>query len=84
MVTVKLFGVFRLDSGVKQLEAEAKTVKDIYPIVIDEIKKVRPDSTLTEKKLKGSVIIVNGTPGKTSTKLNDGDIVNLMPPVAGG
>ena len=29
MVTVKLFGLLRLDSGVKQLELEAATVQEL-------------------------------------------------------
>jgi len=38
MVTVKLFGTLRLDSGVKELTAEADTIRALYPLVLAEIR----------------------------------------------
>ena len=35
MVTVKLFGLLRLDSGVKQLELEADTLRELYPKLLE-------------------------------------------------
>ena len=44
MVTVKLFGLFRLDTGLKEIKAEASSVKDLYPILLDEKKEGQPDN----------------------------------------
>lgn len=84
MVTVKLFGTLRLDSGVKEVTAEAKTVKELYPLVLREIRAVKPDSAATEKALRACLVAVNGAPAGLRTKLRDGDVVFLFPAVAGG
>lgn len=34
MVTVKLFGTLRVDSGVKSFTAEASYVRELYPLVV--------------------------------------------------
>lgn len=84
MITVKLFGTFRLDSGIKEMQVEAKTVKDIYPIVMDEVLRVNPDTTLTMKDVKGCIVSIDGKQVGVRTKVNDGDVVYLVPAVAGG
>ena len=84
MVHVKLFGVFRLDSGVKELDVSAATPKDIYPQIIAEAKRINPKTRLNEKDLRGCVISVNGRQVKPGSKLNDGVEVILVPAVAGG
>lgn len=85
MVTVKLFGTFRLESRLNNaLEMDVKRVKDIYPLIITEIKKHDPCTSLTEADFKGCIVSVNGTQVGLRTKLNDGDEVCLMPAVAGG
>ena len=38
MVTVKLFGTLRLNTGVKELTAEADSVRALYPFVLAEIR----------------------------------------------
>ena len=35
MVTVKLFGTFRLDSGIKEMSLDVSSVKDIFPIIME-------------------------------------------------
>ena len=84
MITVKLFGTFRLDSGIKEMQVEAKTVKDIYPIVMDEVLRINPDTTLTMKDVKGCIVSIDGKQVGVRTKVNDGDVVYLVPAVAGG
>ena len=84
MVTVKLFGLLRLDSGVKQLELEAATVRGLYPTLLEDLSRRSPDSSLTLKDLKACAVAVNECPAKPGTRLHDGDIVYLIPPIAGG
>lgn len=84
MVTVKLFGLLRLDSGVKQLEMEAASVRELYPKLLEDLSRRAPDCGLTLKDLKACAVAVNERPAKPGTKLQDGDIVYLIPPIAGG
>ena len=84
MVTVKLFGTLRLDSGVKVLRLEAGSVKELFPLVLREIRRVRPDSAVTEEALRGCHVAVNGRQARPRAALRDGDEVWLFPPVAGG
>lgn len=84
MVHVKLFGLLRLDTGLKELNAQAATVGDLYPILLAEAKRIKPSTTVTEKDVDGCVILINGKQGKKSSRLKDGDQVLLMSPVCGG
>ena len=84
MVQVKLFGLFRLDTGLKELSAEAGTVKELYPILLEEAKKAKPDTKITAADIDGCIVVINGKQCKKSAKLNDGDTVWLMSPVCGG
>ena len=84
MVHVKLFGLLRLDTGLKELDAEAATVGDLYPILLREAKRVKPSTKVTARDVDGCVIMINGKQGKKSSRLKDGDQVLLMSPVCGG
>ena len=84
MVTVKLFGLFRLDTGLKEIKAEASSVKELYPILLDEAKKVNPTTMITAADIDGCIIVINGKQSKKNSKLRDGDTVFLMSPVCGG
>ena len=84
MVTVKLFGTLRLDSGVRVLTAEADSVRALYPLILAEIQKQNPDTDITEKTLRSCLVAVNGEQVSPRTKLRDGDTVFLFPAVAGG
>ena len=84
MVHVKLFGLLRLDTGLKELDAEAATVGDLYPILLAEAKRAKPTTTVTAKDVDGCVIMINGKQGKKRSRLQDGDEVLLMSPVCGG
>lgn len=76
MITVKLFGLLRLESGIKEQQVEASTVKE----VLQQLAQMG----ISAKDLAGCVIFVNGESANKRRKLTDGDTVVLMPPVAGG
>lgn len=84
MVKVKLFGLFRLDTGLKELELNANSVKELYPLLLAEAKKAKPDTKVTAADIDGCIIMINGKQGKKSSPLKDGDQVMLMSPVCGG
>ena len=79
-----MFGLLRLDTGLKELDAEAATVGDLYPILLREAKGVKPATTVTARDVNGCVILINGKQGRKSSRLQDGDEVMLMSPVCGG
>ncbi len=84
MVHVKLFGLLRLDTGLKELDADAAAVAELYPILLAEAKRAKPSTRITAKDIDGCVIMINGKQGKKSSRLADGDEVLLMSPVCGG
>lgn len=84
MITVKLFGTLRIDTGVKEVFVQGKRVKELYEPILEEILRMNPNSGVTLKKLKSCNAAVNGTLSSPGTKINDGDIVYLFPAVAGG
>ena len=75
MITVKLFGLVRLETGIKELQVEAGNVRQLQKALTRHI---------PEEKISGCVLLVNGKAANRFTKLKDGDQVMLMPPVAGG
>ena len=76
MITVKLYGLLRIESGIKEKQLEASSVKE----VLDAL----GDCGIPGKDLNGCVIFVNGKSANKRSKLADGDTVVLMSPVAGG
>jgi len=78
MITVKLFGLLRLDTGLRELQVEAANVRQLKAEIL------RTTDCITKEKLSSCVILVNGAPCKSWTKLKDGDQITLLPPVAGG
>jgi len=76
MITVKLYGLMRVETGIRELLVEAETVKAMY-IRLQE-------AGLDRGALKGCCLLVNGKPASKACKLKDGDVVQLLPPVAGG
>ena len=76
MITVKLYGLLRLDSGIKEKQLDADTVKQVLEALAD--------CGIPKKDLNGCVILVNGSSANKRSKLADGDTVVLMSPVAGG
>ena len=76
MITVKLYGLLRIESGIKEKQTEAATVKE----VLEQLAACGID----RKELNGCLILINGNSANKRSKLTDGDTVVLMSPVAGG
>ena len=76
MITVKLYGLLRIESGIKEKQLEAATVKEVLDTLAHH--------GISKKDLNGCVILVNGSNAAKRSKLTDGDTVVLMSPVAGG
>ena len=76
MITVKLYGLLRIDSGIKERKIEGAAMKDVF-------QDLRLQG-ISQKDLNGCMILVNGRPANKRSFLKDGDVVQLMPPVAGG
>ena len=75
MITVKLYGLIRLETGIKELQVEADNIRQLQKALTRWI---------PEEQIKGCVLFVDGRQANRFTKLKDGDQVMLMPPVAGG
>ena len=76
MITVKLYGLLRIESGIREKQLEAATVKEMLDLLTN--------CGIDRKDLYGCVILVNGEPASKRSKLTEGDRVVLMSPVAGG
>ncbi len=76
MITVKLYGLLRIESGIKEKHLDAKTVKEVLDTLAN--------CGIPRKNLNGCVILINGNSANKRSKLEDGDTVVLMSPVAGG
>ena len=53
MVKVKLFGLLRLDTGLKELELEADSVKELYPLILAAARSAKPGTSITAKDIDG-------------------------------
>ena len=78
MITVKLYGLLRLDTGIRELSLDAKTVPELYSRLLEKTDRI------SKKDLEGCVLLVNGKAANRRTKLANGDVVQLLSPVAGG
>jgi molybdopterin converting factor small subunit len=76
MITVKLYGLLRIESGIKEKQLDARTVKE----ALDTLALCG----IPKKDLDSCIILVNGRNASKRSKLTDGDSVVLMSPVAGG
>ena len=76
MIRVKLYGLLRIESGIKERQLEAATVKE----VLEDLERCG----IPRQKLDATVTLVNGKNAGKGSKLSDGDTVVLMSPVAGG
>jgi len=84
MVKVKLFANFREAVGSREIEIEAKTIKELLFSLIERYPKL--EEYFSEDRLKDYVhIMVNGKIIKDlATKLKQDDVVAIFPPVSGG
>ncbi len=78
MITVKLFGLLRLDSGIKEMTLDASSIAEVKNALLAK------NDRITKRDVESCVILVNGKPSNMRSKLEDGDQVVLMSPVAGG
>ena len=76
MITVKLYGLLRIDFGIRECRISARNIDDILQHLTA--------LGIPKDRLRGSLILVNGKPAGRRCSLQDGDEVQLMPPVAGG
>ena len=76
MITVKLYGLLRIASGIKETQLEADTVKEVLEALAKQ--------GIAHRDLNGCLILINGNSANKRSKLKDGDTVVLMSPVAGG
>ena len=76
MITVKLYGLLRIESGIKEKQLKATSVKEVLEQLVN--------CGIDRKDLNGCVILINGNNANRKSKLTDGDMVVLMSPVAGG
>jgi len=76
MITVRLYGLLRLNSGIKERQLEAASVKEVFTRLSHE--------GIPQKELDGCIVFINGKSANKRHKLADGDTVVLMSPVAGG
>ena len=76
MITVKLYGLIRIESGIKEKQLKANSVKE----VLDSLQ----DCGIDPRVLNGCIVLLNGKSVNKRKKLEDGDTVVLMSPVAGG
>ena len=82
MVNVKLFGLLRIDSGIKEFTSQAVNVKELYAELIQL--SAKQGNIITEKNIKSCAVLVNGQQADRNKKLKDGDQVVFMSMVAGG
>ena len=76
MITVKLYGLLRIESGIKEKQLEVFSVKEVLETL--------SECGVSRKELSSCVILINGNSANKRSKLKDGDTVVLMSPVAGG
>ena len=76
MITVKLYGLLRIESGIREKQLEAATVAEVLDALAE--------CGIPRRDLKGCVILLDGKSATKRSKLKNGDTVILMSPVAGG
>ena len=63
MITVKLYGLLRIESGIKEKQLEAATVKEVLDALAD--------CGISKRDLNSCVILVNGTGANKRSKLEN-------------
>ncbi|NLL63913.1 MAG: MoaD/ThiS family protein [Ruminococcaceae bacterium] len=80
MVKVKMFGVIRLGSGVKEFDCEAKTLQETFDLL-----NIKSAPGAEKFSFNDAIVFINGTRvTKAKYDLQDGDEVWLMSPASGG
>ena len=81
MATVKLFGVLRLKTKLKEVEIPDGRLVDGLKIIVN---KADPSSGITVKELKNCVIMINGKQSNCRAKVKTGDEIVFLSPAGGG
>lgn len=77
MIHVKLFGVLRLKTGLKEINMEADTLPEVFRLLSEK-------TGWSEKDFHNCIVMINGIPAKKKTALKDGDSLVLLSPSGGG
>ena len=87
-VKVRLFHELRASLGESELQLEANTLNDVVLSLIAKNESVRPVIFDQQGKLRGyTMFYINNAvvnPPELTRRLNDGDLVLLVPTAAGG
>ncbi len=87
-VEVRLFHELRANVGESEIELEADTMRELLDTLINKSGSFRNLVYDSRGQLRGYILFyINNSlqnPPDMSRKLNDGDLVLLIPPAAGG
>ena len=92
-VTVKVFGVLRVDTHIAAEKADAERLEDVFDVlnaIVDEKyeENLKDDPSLDHPGMisfNDAVVYINGERcSKKKTKLKDGDEIWLLSPASGG
>lgn len=80
-ISVRLFGVYRIDTHIAHTEIEAEKLTD----VLDELNRMATGEHKSSISFSDATVFVNGEHcKKKKQKLNDGDEVWILSPASGG
>ena len=80
-VNVKLFGVYRVDTHISNIDIDAEKLSDL----LGELSKIATGEHKSSIAFTDATVFINGEHcKKKKQKLNDGDEVWLLSPASGG
>lgn len=80
-VNVKLFGVYRVDTHISNIDINAEKLSDL----LEELSKIATGEHKSSIAFTDATVFINGEHcKKKKQKLNDGDEVWLLSPASGG
>ena len=88
-VTVKLFGVYRMDTRLKQVEVEAAVLSEalekLHAIIEEKAKAEGNMEAVKNLSFKDATVFIGGERvRKKKHKLSDGDEIWVLSPASGG
>ena len=88
-VTVKLFGVYRMDTRLKQAEVEATVLSEalekLHAFIEEKAKTEGTLETVKNLSFKDATVFIGGERvRKKKQKLSDGDEIWVLSPASGG
>lgn len=82
MIKLRLYGLFRLDCGVKELLLDVSDSAALMPALYEKLAEMGIEAE--KKELKNFILTVNGKAVRGRTRFAEGDEVCLLSAVAGG